>query len=1152
MKLKGIFEKSIDRTIEGVIKADDLTSLKLEAEEYVITNEISRSLDKFFEAYNEYQGANGVWISGFFGSGKSHLLKMLALLLENKDIEGKPALDYFLPKCNQAMLKGDIKRAVAIPSKSILFNIDQKADTISKTEIDAVLTVFVKVFNEMCGYYGKQGYVAQFERALDNKDLYDKFKQAYKELTGKDWEKGREEVILEKENIAKAYSQVSGANEETNKNIIDAYRRDYKLSIEDFANLVNDYIKKQIPGFRLNFFVDEVGQYIADNVKFMTNLQSIAESLATKCNGQSWLIVTAQADMDSVLGDMGKQMTNDFSKIQDRFKTRLKLTSQNVDEVIQKRLLLKNTTSASIIDDIYEREKNTFDTLFTFSDGATTYRNYTDKQHFTTCYPFVPYQFTLFQSSIEGLSAHGAFEGRHSSVGERSMLGVFQQVVKEISNNDIGQLATFDLMFAGIEATLKPFITGSLYKATNNLDNLFAIRVLKILLLVKYIKGFNATPRNLRVLLQEIFAQDISKLRQDIEEALNLLEQQTYIQRNGEVYEYLTDDEKDIEEEIKNTDVDSGDVAEALDETLFTEIIRDRKIRYDVTGQDYPFTKKLDDKVNGREHELTIHFITPFSENVDNINILQANSLGRTELMIVMPSDSRLVFDLLHLKKTDKYIRLSRSNKQKESVQSILDSKARQNSDRMILVQDRVRELIARSRIFVAGEEIEVSGEDPKTRLIKGFNELIVRTYPNLSMLKETKYDENDIKKYLKITEGTLLSDSLTEPEQEMMAFIQSNKSVGKRTTMKGIEEQFTKKPYGWYLAAMQCIVGMLLGRGKVEARSDSNILEGAVLEQALRNTYSFGNVIIDPQIAPPTSELRGVKEFYNNFFDKPTSKNEAKDLGVEVREAFQQTLSDLRELHSQISQYPFLSELDQPIKVIQELAGKDYSFYFTELPKQENTLLDMKENVIDPIRYFMMGSNKTIYDEASQFLQTQSPNFTRIGTEEPGQLKAILDAPDCFKGNKMREAKTLLDGLKIEIDKQLKVEKEIAVNKVTQLQTRIKTMGEYAKLNEDQKNEIDQSFEAIVTYIHEQKIIAVIRDQTGQYETSEYNRLLTTITDWTKKDEEKPVEYVLQNELDVKFEKAYLASEEDVDGYLDAVKKAMLKAIKGNKRIRL
>ena len=112
-----------------------------------------------------------------------------------------------------------MEKSAAIPSKSILFNIDQKADTISKTEFDAVLAVFVKVFNEMRGYYGKQGYVAEFERVLEERGLYIAYKETYKEISGKDWEHGREQTILEKENISKAYSEVTGASEASTQNV---------------------------------------------------------------------------------------------------------------------------------------------------------------------------------------------------------------------------------------------------------------------------------------------------------------------------------------------------------------------------------------------------------------------------------------------------------------------------------------------------------------------------------------------------------------------------------------------------------------------------------------------------------------------------------------------------------------------------------------------------------------------------------------------------------------------------------------------------------------------------------------------------------------------------------------------------------------------
>lgn len=1152
MKLHELFEKPINRSIEGVIKADDRGSLKLEVEEYVITNEIAKRLEIFFDGYNDYSGVNGVWISGFFGSGKSHLLKMLSLLLENQEIDGKTMLEYFLPKCDDELLKGAMRKATSIPSRSILFNIDQKADTISKKEVDAVLAVFVKVFNEMCGYYGKQGYVAQFERDLDNRGLYETFKEAYEKIAQKSWADGREEIILEKGNIAKAYSQVSGTSEETNKNIIDAYRNDYKLSIEDFASQVHDYISRQKPNFRLNFFVDEIGQYIADNVKLMTNLQTIAESLATKCKGRAWVIVTAQADMDLVLGEMGKQMSNDFSKIQDRFKIRLKLTSQNVDEVIQKRLLKKNEKGLKFTEGIYQKEKNNFGTLFEFTDGATTYKNFASVQHFADCYPFPQYQFSLFQRSIEALSLHAAFEGRHSSVGERSMLGVFQQVAKKIGNNDAGHLATFDLMFEGIEAALKHFMASSIRLAEKNLENPFAIRVLKALFLVKYIKGFNATARNLRVLMQESFGQDISQLQKRIQEALDLLEQQTYIQRSGDAYEFLTNEEKDVEQEIKNTDVDSTEVAKTLEDLLFSGIVKDSKIRYEVTNQDFPYTKKLDDRISGREHELTIHFVTPFSEHIENVSILKSHSLGRAELLIILPNDLRLYQDLMLYKKTEKYNRVTRSSKQSDSVMSILDAKGRQNEERIADIQLRSKELVGKAAVFVSGEAVDLSSEDARTRVVKGFYELVVKTYPNLRMLSGRKFDEADIRKHLEMQKNALLTDQMTEPEQEVLAFIQSGKRTGLRVTMKSVEEYFGRKPYGWYLAGIQCVTAMLLGRGKIEAKVDSNILDGAELEQALKNTYGFSNLILEPQTDVKASDMRRLKEFFSNFFDKPAGSNEAKALGSEIRDGIQEMIGSLRELHAQVHEYPFLSILEAPIKVLQELNGKDYAFYFSELPRQENELLNLKEDVLAPIREFMKGANRGIFDDARRFLLTQSPNFAAMESEKPAQLKALLESPDCFKGNKMKDAKTLMGELKKEMESHVKQVRKEALAQVGSLQERVQNLPEYARLKKEQKQEIESSFEAITTYIQNENLISSIRDRAGRYETNDYNSLLTRVTSWTQKPDEKPVEFISQADLGVKFEKPYLAIEEDVEAYLDAVKKAMLKAIKNNKRIQL
>ncbi|MEB8476428.1 MULTISPECIES: BREX system P-loop protein BrxC [Acidithiobacillus] len=1203
MTLKTIFNKPVDRPIEGVIKADDEASLRLEIEEYVLTNEVEKRLESFLDAYNNYEGANGVWVSGFFGSGKSHLLKMLALLLENRQIDGASSLDLFLPKCgDNEILRGDLKRAVAIPSKSILFNIDQKADVISKTQIDALLAVFVKVFDEMCGYYGKQGHIAQFERDLDSRGLYEQFKSAYESMAGRTWQKGREQALLEAKNIAKAYAQATGGDEPSAMGILDKYRSQYRVSIEDFAEQINAYIERQSTQenqkeFRLNFFVDEVGQYIAENVKLMTNLQTIAESLATKCRGRAWVVVTAQEDMGTVVGEMGKQQGNDFSKIQARFANRMKLTSADVAEVIQKRLLTKNEEGVRLLSDIYHAQSNNFKTLFDFADGSQTYRNFQDRDHFIHSYPFTPYQFSLFQSAIQNLSQHNAFEGKHSSVGERSMLGVFQQVAIQIGDHEIGQLATFDLMFEGIRTALKSNIQRAIIQAENHLDGPFAIRLLKTLFLVKYVKEFKPTLRNLCVLMLDGFNQDLPALRKRVEEALSLLEQQTYVQRNGEIYEYLTDEEKDVEQEIKNTEVESSDVSAELEKLVFDHVIKHRKIRYDENGQDYPFSRKLDDRLHGREYELAIHVISPFHENAESESILRMQSMGRDELLVLMPADERLVRDILMYKRTEKYIRQNISITQQEAVKRILTDKGFQNRERYAELQQRVQSLMGKAKLFMAGADIEIGSEDAQTRVLRGFHELVSRAYSNLRMLRGITYTENDIAKCLKHSQQGLFGNdatSLAESEQELLAFIQSNNRGGVRTTLKNLLEKFERKPYGWYYAAVLCTLANLCARGKVEVRTDGNLLEEDELERTLRNTHGHGNVVLEPQVEFTASQVRALKEFFEDFFDAPPRASEAKALGKETGIALQDLTHQLTPLAAQASQYPFLNVLTPVLEKLKELTGKPYTWYLTELTRQEVALLDMKESVIDPVRKFMSGPQKGIFDNARKFVQTQEPNFTYI-EEEVGSGKwevregdpddvssrvliAILTDPECFKGNRMQQVKTQVETLQEKVNAQIEAEIAKAKETVAALKGRLCGMDEFGALNGDQQEQITRPFNEFNTAIERQKLIAVIRDTLRRFEESDYQRQLSQMTTWAQPaptpepapepgetgtpDEgtkptppaqpEQRIEYVPSRSVKVSFDKAWLADETDVERYLESMREALLDEIRKGKRIQI
>src|SRR3954469_8310986 len=771
MKLNEIFARDIQRPIEGVIKADDSAHLGTEVDEYVLTNEAAKGLEILLEEYTSYTNANGVWISGFFGSGKSHMLKMLAHLLgdvEGQDYPRQSVSDSFRAKTPDAFLPGLLNKADRIPAKSLLFNIDQKATLITKDQADALLKVFVKVFDESRGYYGNQGHVARFERDLDTRGQYDAFKDAFERTAGIPWTQGREQTALEGASIDRAFAEVNG---EATDGIIKQYQASYAVSIEDFADEVKAWLDQQPDGYRLNFYVDEVGQFIGSNTHLMLNLQTIAESLNTKCSGRAWVFVTSQEDMDKVVGDRTKQQGNDFSKIQARFKTRLKLTSADVEEVIRKRLLAKNEGGASALESVYIKESPNFKTLFDFVDGAKSYRNYADEDHFVGTYPFVSYQFPLFQAAIEGISDHNVFEGRNSSVGERSMLGVVPQVAKDIGNVEVGTLATFDHMFAGIRASLKSAAQRSIDVAERNLDNQLAIRLLKALFLVKYVESFQATARNLTVLVYDRFGLDLPALAEDVKEALAALEAQTYSQRNGQGYEYLTNEEQVIEEEIKNVDIDASEVSSQLFKVLSGDVIKTNKIRYAKNGQDFPFGFKLDDQVHGQQKELSVHFITreyPFTAEETRMH-----SAGKDELRVILEPDERVLSDLRLLLKTDKYTKRKRTTSLSAIEEQILQSKATLNREREKELVQRIQSAVGRATLVINAADVPAASLDALGRVTESFQELISRTYTQLKLLGGVTYSEQQVAGAANPDSGLFDAGALskiTQPAEEVLS----------------------------------------------------------------------------------------------------------------------------------------------------------------------------------------------------------------------------------------------------------------------------------------------------------------------------------------------------------------------------------------------
>lgn len=348
MQLQYIYRADINRDINGVIKVaqNDERSIEQELREYIITRELRRHFNTFLNNYERSLTSPtdkiGVWISGFFGSGKSHFLKILSYLLSNDTVAGKKAVDYFTDKFDDPMMFAQLERCAGVPTDTILFNIDSKSPI--NRDKTAILRVFAKVFYEYRGFYGDDLKVAKLEQFIEKSGKMAAFKAKFEEIHGDSWEASRDAFSFFEDDVVDSLIEVLGMSETAARSWFNGTET-ADMSIEQLVREIKEYIDSKGKDFHLLFMIDEVGQYIGSDGSLMLNLQTIVEEIGSKCGGRVWVMVTSQEAIDSITKISG----DDFSKIQGRFNTRLSLSSSSVDEVIKKRILAKTDNAANML-----------------------------------------------------------------------------------------------------------------------------------------------------------------------------------------------------------------------------------------------------------------------------------------------------------------------------------------------------------------------------------------------------------------------------------------------------------------------------------------------------------------------------------------------------------------------------------------------------------------------------------------------------------------------------------------------------------------------------------------------------------------------------------------------------------------------------------
>ena len=970
MKIQDMFVDDINRKINGVIKVDqEDNSTEQELNEYVITRELKRHFITFFNYYDDAFDAPtsdiGVWISGFFGSGKSHFLKMLSYILENRTINGIPTVERFRKKfADDPATFMLIDKATKAPTETILFNID--IEGFSNKDNTAVLKVFAKMFYNHLGFLGEDLKVAKLEQFVAKQGKTEEFRRVFEEKNGATWVETRESFGFFEDDVVETLEEVLGMSETAARNWFNGTET-AEISIAQLVSEIKDYVNSKPKNFRLLFMVDEVGQYVGTDTNLLLNLQSLVEKVGSECGGKVWIVCTGQEAIDEII----KVRMDEFSRIQARFKTRLSLSSSAVDEVIQKRLLTKKPEAKTVLRDLYDRNDYVLKNLFSFTDSVLDIKGYSGAEEFVVNYPFVPYQFILIQKIFSEIRKHGA-AGKHYSGAERSMLDGFQIVARSIENKDEHAIAPlypfYDSVHSFLDGSIRRVIERC-QKAADNHDGIedYDVKVLKLLYLIRYIDDVKANLDNIVILMADDICTDKIELRQVVQKSLDRLKSQNYIDRRGDAYIFLTDEEQDIARDIANTSVDTAKIVERIGQMIFGDIYMQKKYRYG--KYDFPFDEMVDStSIGAVTGGMTLRFLTVAADATDKQELrLMTESKGAA---IVVLADTPYYESLENAMKIRKYVKQRNVNQLAKSVQDIIRDQQDEAGKYETSAKEQLEKAISGAEFYVDGEHIEIKSGTPVSKIDQALEYLVAHVYSELDLITKNAETDADV---IEILRGTNPQMEGTEDNRDAAAKVeeylemQSMKKLP--TSMDDIQTRYQKIPYGWKEIDIAAVVALLIYQQKVTIKYGGAQIrpDNSKLPDMLRKKTERGKAMISMKQSASAQKMKAAKEIMREYFDIMDVPDDQDALVKQILEKFTEQKAHYEELNRRYEghKYPDHDKVRAAIKLMDDVLSqqKDDIALIDRLVADETDLFDSKEDM-QPVEAFFKNQ-VTVFDAA-------------------------------------------------------------------------------------------------------------------------------------------------------------------------------------------
>ena len=925
--IKGLFASDIGRRIEEVIKVDqtDEQIIRDEIAEYVATDTIrghfTAILDRYYETPNKPHEGIAVWISGFFGSGKSSFAKMLGIALDNRKILTDNAATLFGQRTGDKKIQVLLNNITEhVPTDSVIF--DVSTDRGIRTGNQTITEIMYRLFLQRLGY-AKDLDLSELEITLEAEGRLDEFKKTYGKLyKDKNWDDEKGKVAFAIQQASRVMNELEPETYPTADSWRESAKSRADITPKLLATRCKELMERRSPGRTLTFVIDEVGQFVARDVQKMLDLQAVVQSLGRVGRGKIWIAITSQEKLTELVGGLDDRRV-ELARLMDRFPLQVHLEPSDISEVTSKRVLSKNADAEKFLRDLFSQHRGrlTDNTRMT----ADIRLPEINTESFVDLYPLLPYQIDLIIQVVSGLRMQGG-ASQHVGGANRTIIKLAQQLLihpdVRLADRPVGCLATIDKIYDLVAGNIGSEIRGKIDAIKNEVPHSLAQPVAKAICLLQYVKSIHRTAENIAASLH--VAVDADSRLPEVKEALQALKAAHMVREGDDGYRIPSPAEDDWERQRSSLSPKPGDISRIHAETV------------NALWQPQPSHSFMAVKMfkagllfNGKpivEGDMPVHLT--FAEAREYAAVCQemrARSQTETKSIFWTVSlDENIDRQTVEIYRSSEVLsRKERGAQTRDETALVAEEKARLNRHKGELSR-LIKQACLSGTIYFRGNDR--SPDDKSLDIGRTINKVLSQALPEVfDRFQEAavKFQKSDLESLL-TTENLrglpqvfsalrLLRDEggkpvftvETGPLAEIMSVITNRTSYGEVADGRYLESHFGKDPFGWDFDIIRLLTVSLLRAGRIEATSKGQLIESALTIEA-QSTFTNNQLFRQASFRPKSpddvvqfTELVEACAHFKEVFGQEIPEIEQTVVALALRDAVAKVEEDMREVHT-------------------------------------------------------------------------------------------------------------------------------------------------------------------------------------------------------------------------------------------------------------